>query len=903
MRPGRDEGRGVVHPLAFPRTKVIDFARKKGEPMGDKATTFQLEGYTPEAQSLVAAAQGLADERGHAQVEPLHLLARALDTVPGIDELFRKVGADPAELMNTVENALKRLPKGTGGVAYLSARLIDLLGRAKRDAEREKAAAVDVEHLLHALSQEIRGAAGDVLASFQLGPGVFRPHISILQSAREAAASRGLKQNDSVQTSLESFTRDLVAIAKLPTADPVIGLDAQVRRLLQVLERRSKNHPLIVGEPGVGKTALIRALASRIAHGDVPPNLVGLRLLELDTGALVAGARLRGELEERVKSLVSTLTSDQQRHEALLVVENFDAILGQGAVGSGVGELLKPVLARGQLRFLGTTTPEGIRKIQDRDAALLRRLTFITLDPPTVEQAVEILRGITTRYEQHHHVRIGESAIVAAVNLAKRYLQDRELPDSAIDLLDETASRKRVETEGIPPELDDLIRRLESVRAQEAALADDEDEASVATRARLERERAELEPKVRDAKAAVESRRGAFAFVQALRKELEQANTNLEQARGQRDDKRLGELNLVTIPDLKRRLAAAEEAMKATGGEASNRVTDQDVAITLGAWTGIPVAKMLEAETEKLLRMEDRLKMRVVGQDEALLAVSRAVRRGRVGLRDPKRPIGSFLFLGPSGVGKTELAKALAEFLFDDEQALTRLDMSEFMERHMAQRLLGAPPGYVDSEQGGFLTEAVRRRPYSVLLFDEVEKAHGDVFNLLLQLLDDGRLTDGRGRTADFSNTVVIMTSNIGAKRILEAGPTSFETEEGREALRDVLLDELRGFFRPEFLNRIDDVVVFRHLTREHLRGIVDIQLRQLDRLLADRGLRVQLTEAAKMRLVDLGYDPAFGARPVRRALLREVQNPLAEHLLSGTYEAGHVVMVDVRDDVFVFEG
>jgi ATP-dependent Clp protease ATP-binding subunit ClpB len=492
---------------------------------------------------------------------------------------------------------------------------------------------------------------------------------------------------------------------------------------------------------------------------------------------------------------------------------------------------------------------------------------------------------------------------VSSVHLAKRYLQDRELPDSAIDLLDETAARKRVEIEGIPAETDDLIRRLESILAQEAALEDDDDEQSLATRKRMAEERAVLEPKVRAAKEALESRRGALAAAQALRKELEQARQNLEKTRKNKDFARLGELEHVTIPDLERRVGTAEQVVQAVGGaQASNLVTDQDVAVTLGTWTGIPVSKMLEAETEKLLRMEDRLKQRVVGQDEALLAVSRAVRRGRVGLRDPKRPIGSFLFLGPSGVGKTELANALAEFLFDDEQALTRLDMSEFMERHMAQRLLGAPPGYVDSEQGGFLTEAVRRRPYSVLLFDEVEKAHSDVFNLLLQLLDDGRLTDGRGRTADFSNTVVIMTSNIGAKRILETDGKLFETEEGRDALKEVLLDELRDFFRPEFLNRIDDVVVFRHLLREHLRGIVDIQLRQLDKLLAERQLRVEMTEAAKMRLVDLGYEPAFGARPLRRALLREVQDPLAEHLLTGAYSKGHVVQVDVKDEAFVFE-
>ena len=870
--------------------------------MGEQATTLQLERYTPAARELVAGAQGLADERGHGQVEPIHMLVRAVDHTPGVAEVFRKTGVDPNEVMEAGETALKRILRGSGGVAYLSQRFMDMLGRAEREADRDKVETVDIEQLLHALSQEIRGAAGDVLSSFNLGPGAFRPHVAILRAAAREAASKSKTTTDP-KNAVETFTRDLVALVRNGGADPVIGRDAEVRRLLQVLERRGKNHPLIVGEPGVGKTALIRALATRISTGDVPPNLADLRLLELDTGALVAGARLRGELEERVKGLITALTSEDERTEAVLVVENFDALLGQGAVGAGVGDLLKPVLTRGQLRFLGTTTPEGVRKIQDRDAALLRVVTMIPVDPPTVEQAVEILRGIATRYEAHHHVRIGEGAIEAAVNLAKRYLQDRELPDSAIGLLDESAARKRVEIEGVPEEVDALMRRLEAVRAQESALEDDDDDASVATRRRLAAERVLLEPKARDAQTAMESRRGALAAVQVLRRELKDATDALAVAREKKDFARLGELEHVTIPDLKRRFEAAQAAVQAVGGgDGSNTVTDQDVAKTLGEWTGIPVAKMLEAETEKLVRMEDRLKQRVVGQDEALLAVSRAVRRSRVGLRDPRRPIGSFLFLGPSGVGKTELAKALAEFLFDDEQALTRLDMSEFMERHMAQRLLGAPPGYVDSEQGGFLTEAVRRRPYSVVLFDEIEKAHSDVFNLLLQLLDDGRLTDGRGRTADFSNTVVIMTSNIGAKRILDTDAKLFESDEGRDALRDVLLDELRNFFRPEFLNRIDDVVVFRHLTREHLRGIVDIQLKQLDALLRDRQLRVELTEAAKLRLVELGYDPAFGARPLRRAILRQVQDPLAEHLLSGVYKGGGVVRVDVRGEEFVFD-
>lgn len=867
----------------------------------EQETTLHLDRYAADAKALVAGAQALADERKHVEVEPLHFLARAVDRDAGVAEVFRRAGAEPAEVVASAETALRRMPRGAGGVAYLSGRFLDMMGRAEREAERDKASEVGVEHLLNALSQEIGGAAGDVLASLRLGPGALRPHMAGLRSVPRSS-SQARTTEARTADAVAGYTRDLVALARSGSPDPVIGRDDVVRRLLQILERRGKSHPLIVGEPGVGKTAIVRALASRIRDGDVPPNLADLRLLEFDTGAIVAGAKLRGELEERVKRLIESLTADQHGN-AVLVVENFDALLGQGATGSGVGDLLKPVLARADVRFLGTTTPEGVRKIQERDAALLRSVTLVTVDAPAVPQAIEMLRGIATRYEEHHKVRIGESAIVAAVNLAKRYVQDRALPDSAIDLLDEAAARKRVEIEGVPAELDLLIRRLESVRAQQAALADDDDEVSARTREKLKAEADQLEPKVTQAKAALESRRGALAAVQVLRREHDEAQAALEKARAEKNFARLGELEHVTLPDLTHRLQAAEKAVQSVGGgEANNVVTDGDIAQTLGEWTGIPVAKMLEAETEKLTKMEDRLARRVVGQDEAVRAVSRSVRRGRVGLRDPGKPIGSFLFLGPSGVGKTELAKALAEFLFDDEQAMTRLDMSEFMERHMAQRLVGAPPGYVDSEQGGFLTEAVRRRPYSVLLFDEVEKAHADVFNLLLQVLDDGRLTDGRGRMADFSNTVVIMTSNIGAQRILETEAKLFESEDGRDAIRDVLLDELRKFFRPEFLNRIEDVVVFQSLSKGNLRGIVDIQLRKLEKLLADRQVRVELTERAKDQLVELGYEPAFGARPLRRAILRYVQDPLAEQLLLGGYAKGDVIRVDADGGKFKFE-
>ncbi len=866
---------------------------------GNDTTTLSLERYAADAKALVAAAQQLADDRKHAEVQPLHLLARGLERDPGVAEVLRRAGANVVEMQAAAERALSALPK-SNEPAYLSPALLDLLERAQREADRDRTGQVGVEHVLNALSQEIRGPAGEILGAYGVSPGSLRAHMAQLRSVPRptAGAAGGAATGDTA-------TRDLVELARAGSIDPLIGRDAEVRRLLTILERRGKNHPLLVGEPGVGKGALVGALARRIAGGDVPTSLATVRLLELDTGSLVAGARLRGEIEDRVKKLLASLARNS-RGESILVVHNLEQLFGQGPSGSSVGDLLEPALMRGDVRVLATTTPEGVRRIHERSAAVLRAFTMLTVDPPSVDQAVEILRGVASRYEVHHQVQISEGAVVAAVTLAKRYAQDRFLPDSAIDLLDEAAAQKRVEVDGVPRDVDEAIRRLESVEAQIGSIGGLDDEESARALAKLEAERKELAPRVKLMREQLESRRGAVAAVRALSQELDAARSALGRAREQKDFARLGELEHVTVPDLEARLKKAEEAVRAVGAAGAEKrgvLGAEDVAATLAVWTGIPVQKMLEGEADKLLKMEERLAKRVVGQDDAGRAIARAVRRGRVGLRDAKKPIGSFLFLGPSGVGKTELAKALAEFLFDDELALTRLDMSEFMERHMAQRLLGAPPGYADSEQGGFLTEAVRRRPYSVLLFDEVEKAHQDVFNLLLQVLDDGRLTDGRGRLADFSNTVVIMTSNIGSERILDADAKLFESPDGREALRDVLLEQLRKFFRPEFLNRVDDVVVFRTLTREHLRQIVDIQLRGLGRLLVEKGLSLELSPEAKERLVELGFEPGLGARPLRRAIVKHVHDPLAEAILAGRWARGTVLAVSVCDGELVFSG
>jgi ATP-dependent Clp protease ATP-binding subunit ClpB len=855
-------------------------------------TTLSLERYLPPAKALVARAQALADERRHQEVQPLHLLARALERGRSTRSVFERATSSVLDFEAAVERALSALPQAKER-SYLSDAMIDLLSRAERDASLERAARVTTAHLLNALSQEVRGAAGELLSAFGIVPGSLRRHVAGLDENADAV---GVEPGGAAP----ELTRSLLDGPR--AGDPVIARGGEVRRLVTILERRQKNHPLLVGDVGVGKRAIVRALARRIASGDVPTRLLGARLVELELGAVVAGTRLRGEIEERLRKLFASLGA-RSGTEHILFIPGLEQLLGQGPTGSSLVDVLRPALLRGDLRVLATTTPDGLRKLNEKEPLLARSFTEILIDEPSVAEAIEIVRGVAQSIEQHHGVPIEDRAVIAAVELAKRYVQERRLPDAAIDLLDEAAASKRVETDGMPLELDQLVHRLGSLAAQLGSLADEEEASAKELATKLEAEQTALAPRAAALRATIEGRRGVTAAVKTLRRELGQAEAERQRARDEKNFARLGELEHVTLPELQARLATAEEAARSQGGSAENpKLLEQDVAATLAAWTGIPVDKMLEAEAEKLLKMEGRLGERIVGQDHALSAVARAVRRGRVGLRDPKRPIGSFLLLGPSGVGKTELAKALAEFLFDDEAALTRLDMSEFMERHMAQRLIGAPPGYADSDQGGFLTEAVRRRPYSVLLFDEVEKAHQDVFNLLLQVLDDGRLTDGRGRLADFSNTVVVMTSNIGSERILEADAKLFESDDGRQALRDLLLERLGEFFRPEFLNRLDDVVVFGPLSKQDLRRIIDIRLKELSRLLAPRKLALEVSDAAKQRLVDLSYEPALGARPLKRTLLKELQDPLAHALLSARLPAGGTVKVDVTGDAITLE-
>jgi ATP-dependent Clp protease ATP-binding subunit ClpB len=816
----------------------------------------------------------------------------------GPQNAVRRAGVDPADVLVECEAQVRRLSRLPDAIAYLSPRLLDLLSRAEGEAARNGGHPVSVDLLLLACSQETDGPVKVVLGACGLSAPLLRATIGGADVTKEEEEPTSKRPQKSAAASdggdpLEQFGRDLTRMAAAGKFDPTVGRDAELRRILQILARRRENNPLLVGEPGIGRGTIVQALAQRVAANDVPKFLQGKRIIALEMSSLVAGAKLRGQLEERVRSILDAITDSGG--EIILYLPNLSALSGDGASG-GAGGMLAAALERGELRVIAKATPDEVRKAFDQDSEIARRFVAIDVQPPTIDEAIAVLRGVVNSFEIAHGVRISDPALVSAVRFARRYVQGVQLPKSAIDLIDEAAARVRVETDSVPAELDRMERRLEDIAIQRRSLDDDDDDDSVHTKGQLANEVTDLEPRAKAMREKWEKELAALADVRRFKEELAAARREHEGARAADDHDRAGELRFGTLPLLEKQLAEAEEKLEADGEGhmVHDTVQPEDLADVIAVWTGVPVAKMLQEETEKLLEMEDKLQERVIGQDAAVTAVSKAVRRGRVGLRDPRRPIGSFLFLGPTGVGKTELAKALAEFLFDDEASLTRLDMSEFMEKHMVARLLGSPPGYVDSDQGGFLTEAVRRRPYSVVLFDEMEKAHPDVFNILLQVLDDGRLTDSRGRLAQFADTVIIMTSNVGGHDILDHTGSYEELEEKMDGA-------LKQAFRPEFLNRIDDTVIFHQLTKENLRGIVDIQLRDLGRLLSHRRVKIDVTESAKTQLVELGYEPAFGARPLKRVILKHLQDPLAEAMLRGGYGAGDVVKVDHDGAAFTF--
>jgi ATP-dependent Clp protease ATP-binding subunit ClpB len=845
-----------------------------------------IEKFTERARGFIQSAQTLAMREGHQQFTPEHLLKVLLDDPEGLAAgLIDRAGGRSREALQQTEVALSKLPKVQGpgaGNVYLAPATARVLDQAEQIAEKAGDSFVTVERLLLALAIEKQAESGKILERAGVTPQTLNAAIDDLRKGRTADNASAENAYDA----LKKYARDLTEAARKGKLDPVIGRDEEIRRTVQVLSRRTKNNPVLIGEPGVGKTAIVEGLALRIVNGDVPESLRDKRLLALDMGAMIAGAKYRGEFEERLKGVLNEVTA--AAGGIILFIDEMHTLVGAGKADGAMdaSNLLKPALARGELHCIGATTLDEYRKHVEKDAALARRFQPVFVSEPTVADTISILRGLKEKYEVHHGVRITDAAIVAAATLSNRYIADRFLPDKAIDLVDEAASRLRMQVDSKPEELDELDRRIVQLRIEQEALKKETDVASKDRLVRLESELANLEDRAAALTQRWQAEKSKLGDAQKLKEQLDQARNDLVRAQRAGEYQRAGELTYGVIPDLEKKLAETE----AKSGDilVSEAVTPDMVAAVVSRWTGVPVDKMLEGERDKLLRMEDVLSTRVIGQPEAVHAVATAVRRARAGLQDPNRPIGSFMFLGPTGVGKTELTKALAAFLFDDETAMIRIDMSEYMEKHSVARLIGAPPGYVGYEEGGALTEAVRRRPYQVILFDEIEKAHADVFNVLLQVLDEGRLTDGQGRTVDFRNVLIVMTSNLGADFLVMQ-----KDGEDSGAVREEVMATVRAHFRPEFLNRVDEIILFHRLRREDMGAIVDIQIARLQKLLEDRKIVIELTPAAREWLAEKGYDPAYGARPLKRVIQKAVQDPLAERILSGDILDGSEVTID----------